>query len=441
MLMQRKAWICAWVTALIFFSTVFIIGCEVQDNNPPARPITTPSLRLTPTNLQQPTPTSSNILNLLDPTLVPIQHRLENHLTQFCLQTINNAEQWKYQSLFLVLYDRNHKISFLYDRQANESFFLDNANEMFIDVAPNHKWLAYLQEISNNSQLIVRSFSGAKIYTIKLDVLKESATLAGWVGNEHLLFGFAGHQPQSVRAINPFMNEQKTLIPNFPGIYDNDAWDWDFSGRTIYSPDFRFVVYPSAFNNGDSGIAGDVLWDIQTGKKIANVLVGIGGNLIAIPKWSPDGQAFAVKVMGRNADELYSANVDGTVTVLTNLLRLFPDATTQIRSWSWAPDSQKIAFWLDFYNNEALKDERLMVLDLKSGEVTDYCVFGDSIQIQTELPDFTPAPVWSPDSRFLLVEQRTNLTESALILVSLDTKTAYMIGQDSYPLGWMVNEP
>jgi Tol biopolymer transport system component len=410
----------------------------MQTNQTPASSVKTPSTVLTYTKPQQSTATPKVTYKLLDPTLVPIQRRMQNHLTRSCIQIINNANQDEDQNNSLVLYDRNRQLPYLYDKKNDEALPLNNANKMLIDISPNYRWLVYLQEIGTNSQLIVQSFSGENIYKIKLASLRENATLGGWVGDENIILSLSGHQPASILVVNPFTNEQQILTPNFPDIYNNDAWDWSFSGRTIYSPDFRFVVYPATFGDAPTG---DVLWDAQNRERIAIIPIGIGGNLVAVPQWSPDWKFFAVKVMGRNADELYSASLDGTVTGLTNLLKLFPDVTTQIRTWKWSPDSQKIAFWLDFYDKDILKEERLMVIDIKSGEITDYCLSGDNIQITTEIPDFTPAPAWSPDSAYLLVEQRKNLTESTLILMNLEKKTASSIGKNTYPYGWMKEGP
>jgi hypothetical protein len=57
-----------------------------------------------------------------------------------------------------------------------------------------------------------------------------------------------------------------------------------------------------------------------------------------------------------------------------------------------------------------------MVLDIM---LTDYCRQGDQVQIAPGTLDYTPAPVWSPDSA-LLIENREDENRSKLVIIDLN---------------------
>ncbi len=56
-----------------------------------------------------------------------------------------------------------------------------------------------------------------------------------------------------------------------------------------------------------------------------------------------------------------------------------------------------LAFWVDAEPNDSIFGESLAVWDSQTNLVTNYCVPGIGSGL-------TPSPVWSPDSRQILVE-------------------------------------
>ncbi len=99
--------------------------------------------------------------------------------------------------------------------------------------------------------------------------------------------------------------------------------------------------------------------------------------------------------------------------------------------WVWSSDETRIAFWLTLSeDDESLAFRELAVLDVESGEVTNYCISGK----------FTP--IWSPDGRQIAIN-RSLEESSTYMIVDLEEKIAVSIaGDDDTRIGgWMVSVP
>jgi Tol biopolymer transport system component len=131
-------------------------------------------------------------------------------------------------------------------------------------------------------------------------------------------------------------------------------------------------------------------------------------------------------------------DITGVEKQLTDLEKEYPSYDLKIHEWSWSPDSQKIAFWLDLRTDEELVEQRLVVLDIITSVLTDYCRQGDQIQIAPGTLDYTPAPVWSPDGSALLIENREDENRSKLVIIDLNQYVSYQIGEDLYPYDWLI---
>ena len=97
----------------------------------------------------------------------------------------------------------------------------------------------------------------------------------------------------------------------------------------------------------------------------------------------------------------------------------------------WSSDGSQIAFMeqigtIDIPFSDAIP--QLMVVDVESGDVTNYCVTGSS-------------PIWSADGKYILITQRDEEKQYHVFLIDLQTAQAWEIAQDAYARGWMVPEP
>jgi len=125
---------------------------------------------------------------------------------------------------------------------------------------------------------------------------------------------------------------------------------------------------------------------------------------------------------------------------LTNLTAYSP--RTYIQSYSWSPDERYVAFWLNIDvppdHRQKFGQQNLAVLDTHTLQVTNYCLPGD---FSTSRARLVSAPIWSPDGRQLLVENRYAEKVSRVIWVDVTENVAAQIADNMEPIGWMMSNP
>lgn len=327
-----------------------------------------------------------------------------------------------------------------------------------IAVSPDRKWLAYGREPINNdksSGLIyyqnrygVMALDGShkKEFTRKQDW----HSLSNWLDQERLIFGGSWSENTEDRTrpliiLNPFTGQEQKLLPNFPNIYSGDYLfpvpEWEnYIGDTTYDASLTRAVY-ARIEGKD--ITGYVLWDLQVNKTLAFLP---SPYLNQTPKWSLDNsQVLIVAYLApRDAPEakpeLFSISRDGVTEQLTNFSS--SHKAFDIASYSWSPNERYVAFW---YDTREPFDERLAILDMTTGEVTDDCIQGDLGGSPTTMFDLLPStlvttippPIWSPDGQQLIVENRYAENASRLILIDIKKGIAAQIAENMMPVGWM----
>ena len=171
------------------------------------------------------------------------------------------------------------------------------------------------------------------------------------------------------------------------------------------------------------------LWDLQAKRLVAR----FDTSDYPIPRWSPDGEA--VVIAGNHitgAFELYLIDRNGKITQLTHLNAYYTGEFFQ--NYSWSPDGSKIAIWLNVY---PFKSGQLAILDLESGQVTNYCVPGDETAPMSALTYTAHAPIWSPDGRQVVVQNLHADRSSRVILVDIVQGWAAEIAKNMEPVGWL----
>jgi Tol biopolymer transport system component len=244
--------------------------------------------------------------------------------------------------------------------------------------------------------------------------------------------------------LDPFTGARRNLSPDLPDIYNApDGPHWQGFGETAYDPTLNEVVYLQGGKDGSTSPIHFVLWDTKTSRSLASFQ--IVGDLETVPRWSPDGKAFAFapslfeKASQWPSYELMIVGRDGKFEQVTNLASYYP--WVYISDLRWSPDGSKIAFWFSAFNQKpdfvSNAPQQLAVLDLTSRQVTNYCVPGhhaDAIGAVRR----NEAPLWSPDGDQIIIQNRYSEDHSRVILVDLAKGIAAQVAEDMEPVGWMV---
>jgi Tol biopolymer transport system component len=317
-----------------------------------------------------------------------------------------------------------------------------------ISISPDQHWLAYSIVTYNTIyyELFVRSADGKTQKVISWE--PSWRQLAGWLDNENLILSVkrGSLEADSLLIFNPFTGQRKELLPDFMDeasslstqLNPNFSWAGFNHSFTVYNPSLNQVVYSKSGNGDDWGVA---LWDLNLHKQLALLPDDIGSE----PKWSPDGKGFIINGTIKkgasepnNYEELFYVDQFGKITQLTHLNN--NSSVTSIGTFDWSPDGKKIAFtyfqdpspkYPDIYPDANLGlHNRLAVLDWGTGKLTDTC-----------LPDYPLTdPVWSPDSRYIVVQSiydERSPYRSHVYLIDIVNEIAYRIAENGWPSGWL----
>jgi hypothetical protein len=267
--------------------------------------------------------------------------------------------------------------------------------------------------------------------------------IAGWLDNQRIIIAkseaespgsHAAKYPRSDLAINPFTNQTKTLLPDYPNIDKaSENTSWGNFGTTVYDSTLSRVIYPGLMKLSDYKGMGYILYGINE-KKILAQIPSVTWN--QLPLWFSDGSQFIV--MGD--DEFYRVSYNGQITRISHMNPDFaPKGKNKIdyliEYYSLSPDDKHVALWLvDF----TTKRGTLAILDTHTGEVTDTCILAgyNPFDIGT-----FPYPTWSPDGRELVVaaNYRPNDNSHDVALIDLEKQAAYIITTNLFPVGWLIS--
>ena len=122
-------------------------------------------------------------------------------------------------------------------------------------------------------------------------------------------------------------------------------------------------------------------------------------------------------------------NRDGNIKRLTYLTT---NRIAEEQSYTWSPDQKKIAFWLKTEYADPQWD--LAVLNIETGEITDYCLGGGDGSFDI---------FWSPSGDQLIttyIMPNNALTnETRILLINMQNNSAKLLLSKQIVLGWMTN--
>ena len=323
------------------------------------------------------------------------------------------------------------------------------------DSTPDGNWLAYETIISDkpapegkiiSKTLFISNSDGEQYLSIPWEA--DWSYTAFWLDNEYLVIPLDGEPLKPVLIMNPFTGEREVYPPDYPDIISVDApFDWGESSFTlsVFDPQRTRVVYPSRYEDLEKWSY--VIWDIESQETIAEI--PFPAQWSYPPRWSPGGEHFILANMEmenllkqyypndpRPGDEFFLISRDGEVAQITNFVEKF-DQSINIYHYRWSPDGRYIAFWLDTneYTDAYEADGELAVLDIRTNQVTIYCIRGEFASGGGE------PPVWAPNSQQLLVKSVNEEGESSVVLIDISQGYAVEIIKEYTPIGWIVTPP
>jgi WD40 repeat protein len=303
-------------------------------------------------------------------------------------------------------------------------------------VSPDSRWLAYTSSRTKENwtdRLVIMGVDGQPVKD-RLISTREWVYMDGWLDNQNLIFEkydpvnwsrYGG--PLSTIIYNAFTSQQEEIKPGYPGMLNSGLriWGWPYT-QTVYDPTLSLVAYPL----NDWAI---ILWDRENNKEIARFPKTSDTVFDTIPVWSPDGRLMLIinPPASESIGEIYSVSADGIVTRLT----YFANSPSNIlpKFLRWSPDMKSVAFWL--VENEV---PRLVVLDLKTKFVTNYCLEG--MESHKNMSGLLAAPIWSPDSKNLLINIPDGIDKALVVVVNIEQNYAAQLTEGMLVMGWLSNE-
>ena len=242
----------------------------------------------------------------------------------------------------------------------------------------------------------------------------------GWLNNKQLII-----RESKYIIIDPNKNSQESY--SFQGFPELNLYHLDY--YVSFDPSLSRAIY----RNGKINV-----FNLNSKTFIARIQDDY--DRLPIVAWRSSAEQIAIvssvpieKNLHGLPDEIFIVENDGQVKQLTHLYDTFGLPFT-IDSMNWSPDGNKIAFWL--HDKEA--NTTLMVTDYATGNTINYCILN---VLGASYPIGVSKPIWSPDGKYLMVENRYTTDKNKVLIVDLSTKSAFPIAENASPVGWMIEKP
>ncbi|MAT42429.1 MAG: hypothetical protein CL609_08820 [Anaerolineaceae bacterium] len=342
--------------------------------------------------------------------------------------------------------DYDPKLTFWMPQTKQTYFYTLIGDDLYYYFAesPDKEKLAFMQgkQTPMPLDLMVVNQTGEEITKI---IVPDDWTFFNWLNDEQLLLRQyvmlldVTRGEYDLVAVNFLSQEQEILPSDLPDIYLSEQWA-HWGSATLFNPDADLVLYPIWLS--DQTMMGSVLWNVDENKEVTRIF-GSGP-----ARWSLDGRYLLLTVSAGkdyfdNRDEIFLIQPDGELTRITFLSDYYgPDDEYSFTLPAWSPDNSKIAFWI--ITQFPIKTAQLAVLDLETSTVHLFCneinpyprrfgydmlsSLGDYVRLQVN----SAIPIWSPDSRYLLIED-----DDDTLLFDTQIFTISKIAENARPVGWL----
>lgn len=310
----------------------------------------------------------------------------------------------------------------LLDLKDGTSTKIDTSNQSIdiLEVSPDRHTLAYTW-FNNSTEKWELVFIDSVGHRQRVAWSSEQGFFfQDWLNNHQLLI----RQDSVYLVVDPYKESQVSIAPSdFP-----DFNSWDLKAFLSFDPSLSKVIYKS--------YAHIKILDLDSNTAITSLIDGI--DRVLIVKWSFSGERAAVVATVSSEqksdgfglpNEIFVVEKNGQVRQLTHLFDTF-GLPLEIDSISWSPDGSKIAFWID----DTGMDTTLMVADYETGSIVNYCI-GNIFE--SAFPSRVSAPIWSPDGKYMMIENRYESDKNKVLIVDISNHYAFPIAENASPVGWM----
>ncbi len=324
----------------------------------------------------------------------------------------------------------------LWDMNNNEktNLFSGDSISSNLKTSPDGKMLAF-EEITT-----VNDISQSKVVVLdaqKNTVLEIPQNEDGffhvlyWADNNHLWLIKSTEQNNNdyiflIEPISGIIQEYPIRFPNqyAPSLYPHYLHFYSTLNSVYYSPTIENFVYSSS--NGLNYL----LCNTQNENECLQIPSDYS---FVYPDWSPDGNSFIVaqkfSEAGNNDiryQELFQIDTMGNIKRLTYLSNYYPEGVN-IDNYRWSPNGNMIGF--RFYD-EADPDshKQFGLYNFETGIVTQYC-----FNSETELLN----PVWSPDSKYIILNESYSGQNNNVFLINLTNMKISHVGDGFFVVGFV----
>ena len=367
-----------------------------------------------------------------------------NPIEKHCAETIP-AEQFSSNENSTLLLSTNSPFM---------PFFSDPLNKDKKELNSESGFAPYDIRVSPNFKLAALTIAttAPPWKTIKLQIIDSSGVVqkefrwksewgrvSYWLDNHRILIAkqsdlqLSIYNPTTIILLDIDTGQDVEVQSAYPDLNQVSIVNWGFINHR-YSPNFSQVLYLTS--SEDPGYVNYfALLDLDSNEILATLPIELGETWI--PQWSPDGSQVLVaglvekptqKSSEWHGKELFTIDAKGNISRLTHFTEYY-SGTVTIQDYSWSPDGQNIAFWLQA--DRAEKPE-LVTLNINTGEIINHCI--------TALPFHAAIkPIWSPSSKYLVIEtQETTNGVSRTLLMDVTKNVITQIGENVSLIGWMV---
>lgn len=312
------------------------------------------------------------------------------------------------------------------------------SNDFF--VSPDGKWLAY--QDPSFSKLFVEPtetlLTNDDVDRIVWD--KEyQFHVQRWVDNDTVLIIYPPREGGTFFPtvfLNPFTGEEYGFfletMPNYLDYkYGGAAYVTHYlhSGELAPDPTMKKVVYPEKRN----GETYNTLWDIKNEEPLARLRYLPG--YVNDPLWAQDGDdvlllSYIQHQKEPRFEEWFLVTSNGVVKQITRFGDILQDYEYYLSNASRSWDGRFLVFQLRYNFRQPDEIIKYILLDLKANTLEGYCII-----LNSENSSFG-SPVWSPDSRYFIIDTDRN-TKQDIVMVDVENKKAYQIARDWYIIGWI----